>query len=203
MLFIFGDSHAQFSLAGLDANRVPHRSLVRYSITMHRIGRDGQIINYVPQMDEPTNSFLICYGEVDCRCHIGKQIRLGRAEDEVINELAFKYVTTIKNNIKRGRVIVMAITPARCAEECNSNPNNINELFPFIGTDDERVRYTNKMNICINHYCNMAHIDFFDPYEPYKNAHGLLKPELSDTNVHVKDTSMVLDQFYRLYEGKL
>ena len=96
MLYIFGDSHACASFKNL---QVPHENMYQNSITMFRIGRDNTIINYNLDMDITRNTILLCYGEVDCRCHIGKQVNLGRNEDTVINELVSDYFKTITNNI--------------------------------------------------------------------------------------------------------
>jgi hypothetical protein len=65
---------------------------------MFRIGRDNKIINYDPNMIEKNDTVVISYGEVDCRCHVKRQMNLGREEDAVIRELVDKYFTTINNS---------------------------------------------------------------------------------------------------------
>lgn len=39
MIFLFGDSHANFNFKGL---KYPNRNLHTNSVTMHRVGRDGK-----------------------------------------------------------------------------------------------------------------------------------------------------------------
>ena len=95
MLYIFGDSHANFSLRNLE---IPHKNMYSNSVTMFRIGRDNIIINYINNIDINTNIILLSYGEVDCRCHIGKQVNLGKNEDDVIFQLVNAYFKTIHNN---------------------------------------------------------------------------------------------------------
>jgi hypothetical protein len=87
MIYIYGDSHGMFSFKKLN---IPHRNYSEISVTMHRIGRDNQIINF--NNIEHNNESIIClvYGEVDCRCHIQRQIDIGRSEDDVIYELVNK-----------------------------------------------------------------------------------------------------------------
>jgi hypothetical protein len=97
MIYIYGDSHAHYSFKNL---KLPYIDLHQASITMHRIGRDNKIINFKNKENLKINDIIIlAYGEVDCRCHIQRQIDMGRNEDEIINELVTNYIRTIKNNI--------------------------------------------------------------------------------------------------------
>ena len=115
MFYIFGDSHARFSFKNLS---IPHENRQRDAITMFRMGRDNSIINFEENLNNQNNSFIFCYGEVDCRCHIGKQIKLGRKEDDVIREVVDKYFKTIKNNIKLYKnIYIIGIIPPVSQDE--------------------------------------------------------------------------------------
>ena len=93
MIYLYGDSHALFSFNNLN---LEHINLYCSSITMNRIGRDNIIINL---KDSDENSVIcLVYGEVDCRCHIQKQINIGRNEDEIIHELVEKYFLSITHD---------------------------------------------------------------------------------------------------------
>jgi hypothetical protein len=48
---------------------------------MFRIGRDNNIINFNKQQIKEKDTILLVYGEIDCICHIQKQINLGKEED--------------------------------------------------------------------------------------------------------------------------
>lgn len=67
---------------------------------MYRIGRDNNIINYRNEQTKD-DIIILVYGEVDCRCHVQRQIDMGRNEDDIINELVHNYFITIKNNITK------------------------------------------------------------------------------------------------------
>ena len=76
MIYIYGDSHANNNFRGLT---LPSINKYESSITMFRIGRDNSIINFESSNESDTN--ILCYGEVDCRCHIQQQINLNFNED--------------------------------------------------------------------------------------------------------------------------
>jgi len=158
---------------------------------MHRIGRDRIIVNWTPCTADDT--IVLAYGEVDCRAHIGKQIALGRVEDEVIAELTTAYINTIREVAVQGHVVVVAVIPPTTSREYSGeNPDG---GFPFESSDEDRVRYTKKVNESLFKLCGQSGFVFFNPYKPYTREDGCLRRELSDRNVHVGNTSYVLTQF--------
>jgi len=144
--YVFGDSHAHYTFRNAP-NAVP---LYRISITMHRVGRDGGVINRgaVPASDVTRDTAaVVLYGEVDCRCHIGKQVALGRDERQVCEELVSRYLAVLARDFAGfGRVILPEITPTTRRAELEAMHGPIKHEFPFVGTDEERVRYTATMN---------------------------------------------------------
>jgi hypothetical protein len=136
------------------------------------------------------------YGEVDCRCHVQKQINLGRDENEVISELATPYITTIKKNVRACRaVIVVGVVPPTSREKFESIYGPVTHEFPFMGTDEDRVRYTKKVNRSIQAYCKSHGYTYFAPYAYYTSEDGTMKRELSDLNVHLGDTTVFVEEF--------
>ena len=98
MIFIYGDSHAKFSFLKLD---LPFMDKHEVSITMHRLGRDNVINNFNSNEHDHDSILIFNYGEIDCRCHIQKQINAGGNKDEIIKTLVNNYFTTIKNSINK------------------------------------------------------------------------------------------------------
>jgi len=195
-VYVYGDSHANFSFKNLNVNHINYN---QHSITMHRIGRDNKIINFDNR--EHDNNSIIClvYGEIDCRCQIIKQLYLGRNEDEIINTLIDEYFTTIKNNVKQYKkiIIVGIIPPTSDKEFDNQNPKH-----PFVGSDEDRVRITYKMNKLLEEYCNKnINFIYFNPYSFYTKDNGTFKFEYSDTTVHLGDNTYFLDKFVELYNS--
>jgi hypothetical protein len=169
---------------------------------MFRIGRDNMIINYNKELIVSENDLLIVsYGEVDCRCHIQRQINNGRNEDAIINELVDKYYNTIKNNIvDTCKIMVVAVIPPTKQCDYESIHGPILHEFPFVGTDEDRVRYTNKLNKKLEEHAIINNYIYFNPYSYYTAEDGTLKRELSDTIVHLGDNSYFLEQFYHTYK---
>ena len=196
MLYIFGDSHALFSFKNLS---ICHENRQQHSVTMFRIGRDNHIINFNINLNNADNSFILCYGEVDCRCHVGKQIKLGRQEDDILRELVNSYFQTIKNNIKIYKnIYIIGVIPTVSQNEHEKIHGPITHEFPFVGTDAERIRYTHKINILLEDYALKNNFIYFNPYKYYTREDGILKRELSDNNCHLKDNSFFLEKFIQI-----
>lgn len=197
MIYLYGDSHARFSFNNL---RLEHRNLYQVAVTMHRIGRDGLVPNYGVSFFDEDSIFVFAFGEVDCRCHVMRQVLLGRNEDEVISELVKNYLNTIKKatSIPLKAVIITGVIPPTEKEDYESINGPIKHEFPFVGTDEERARFTQKMNILLEKGCKEFSFIYFYPYKNYIRENGCLKYELSDRCVHVGDTRMVLEEFETL-----
>jgi hypothetical protein len=166
------------------------------SVTMHRIGRDNIIVNYTKDVDNENNIIILCYGEVDCRCHIEKQkIEYGRDEDEIIKILVCAYFKTIMNNIKKcKKIIIVAVIPP-VDSNLRDNTNDQYNPFPVLGTNETRIRYTNKVNNLIRQLCDRLGYTYFNPYEKYKTEEGCLNYEYADeTLLHVKNNKYILDE---------
>lgn len=199
MIHVYGDSHGQFSFTNLNLQHISH---IQYSITMFRIGRDNIIINFNKEDIQSNDTIVISYGEVDCRCHIQRQIDVGKKEDDVIYDLVKAYMTTIKNNTMKldVKIIIVGIIPPTKQYDYESLHGPITHEFPFVGTDQERVRYTNKVNTLLEKFSNENNYIYFNPYSYYTREDGTLKFELSDTYGHIKDNSYFLKSFNELYE---
>jgi hypothetical protein len=197
MIYIYGDSHAGFSFRNL---KLEHVNLNCHSITMFRIGRDNIIINFNKNTINENDVIVLSYGEVDCRCHIQRQINAGRNEDDVIHELVDKYFLTIQNNIvKKCKIIVVGVIPPTKQYDYERLHGPILHEFPFVGTDEDRARYTNKVNQKLEEYSKINNCIYFNPYDYYTRQDGTLKHEFSDTIVHLRDNSHFLEKFYALF----
>ncbi len=204
-LFIFGDSHAEFSFEGInnkltkDANIKNIKNLREYSITMHRIGRDKEIINFSKNYLSPNNIFIIVYGEVDARCHVKRQLDLGRNLDDIINELVDEYFDTIKKQITvYKQIIVCSVTPPVDIVKFEKHHGTITHGFPILGTNEERSMYTKMINKKIKENCESYGYDYLNVYDSYSDENGLLIFELSDTNSHIKKNQFVFDALNKI-----
>lgn len=197
MIHIFGDSHAHYSFRNL---KLAHHDLFCSSITMFRIGRDNLIVNYNQDTINKGDIVVFSYGEVDCRCHIQRQINLGKEENQVIKELAETYFHTIKHHIGMDvKVVIVGVIPPTKQTDYEAIHGPIQHEFPFVGSDEERCRYTNKLNTLLKEHSKRNHYTYFNPYAFYTREDGTLKYELSDSIVHVGNNTVVLEEFISLY----
>ena len=202
MIYIYGDSHSNYSFKNLS---LPHRNFYKNSITMFRIGRDSHIINFDKEniaKDTNTNNLIILsYGEIDCRCHIHRQVNLQRDEDDIIYELVNNYIKAIHNNTEGidANVLIVGVIPPTKKSDYENLHGRITHKFPFIGSDEDRVRYTQKINKLLEELSNKNDFNYFNPYHHYTRDDGTLKYELSDNVVHIGDNTYFLEQFIELY----
>jgi hypothetical protein len=199
MIIVYGDSHGYYSFKGTEMI-INHKQ--RNGITMFRIGRDNTIINFNKIQDDKSDNVLcLCYGEIDCRIHISNQISLGRNEDDIISSLVSKYFTTLRNNITICKnIIIVGIIPTKRHVDFDKdfNTDNYKKEDWMRGTDEERVRYTKKMNALIQEQCKVNNYIYFNPYKFYENEDGTLKHEFSDSLVHLKNNEFFLQEFQNL-----
>lgn len=141
---------------------------------------------------------------MDCRCHIQRQINLGFDEDSVINELVNSYFKTIKNNITNIeddiKIIIIGVIPPTKQDDYEIINGPVLHEFPFVGSDENRVRYTNKVNELLKELSIVNNYIYFNPYSYYEREDGTLKYELSNSIVHLGDNSFFLEKFIDLYK---
>ncbi len=201
-IHIFGDSHGNFNFKNIKYNNVKNH--YQNSITMHRVGRDGQnFINFNLQNIINNDIVIYQFGEIDCRCHIGKQLLLSRELDIIINELIDNYILSIKNNIDKLtniHIIVCCIPPPMNQQYYESIHGPITHNFPFVGTNDERIKYTKLVNEKLEIYCNQNNFYFLNYYDHYENSDKLLKIDLSDNCCHIQQNQHVLEELYKIID---
>lgn len=177
-MYIYGDSHAMLLFHDC---KLDHTNFFQYAITMHRIGRDSSIYNFKQEHNNSDRVFCIVYGEVDVRCHIGVQREKGREVDDICKELVTSYFKTIHTNITSYKQIIIIAIPPPVEKEDHTHGDHV----PFIGTNAERVDYTNRMNRLIEELCKEYSYTYFNPFDLYKRENGCLKYELSDNCLHI------------------
>ena len=187
--------------------------MARPLITMYRVGRDKEILEFDASEHNEQSILCFVYGEIDCRCHIHKQILRGRNEDDIIRELVTNYMGALQQTIQdHMRIIVVGVIPPTTRSEYEGVHGSLVEserqyihgvdkqnLVPFLGTEAERVRYTTKVNALLEELCATHGYIYFNPYAYYTRADGTFTYELSDRWVHLGNNEVFLDAFMKLY----
>lgn len=202
-IHVYGDSHAHFCFSGLASRFTTaldfvYRSHHMYSTTMHRVGRDKHIINCDSASIDKTNDvIIILYGEIDCRCHIGRQVQAGRDLEEIVDTLVCKYIDTIRNYGFK-TVIVVAVPPPVPIKEFEARNGPITHHLPMVGGDEERLVYTKMTNDKLKEKCFEGDLHFVDPFNSYLRPDGMMDFSKSDGNSHIGNNEDVLDYIIKL-----
>ena len=194
-IHIFGDSHAKFNFSKIQINH-PVQNHYKNSITLHRVGRDASnFIDFRKYKITPTDIIVYQFGEVDCRCHIHKQLETGRRLSEIVENLVTPYLDSIQKNLlemktplepvrySKSRFSMQFIQPALysnsnidpvvivcCIPPPMNNENTIVSdfgVFPFRGSNSDRAMYTETMNAALQQGCIARGILFFDYYADF------------------------------------
>jgi hypothetical protein len=161
---------------------------------MYRVGRDKEIIHFNKQYLGKENVFVFCFGEIDCRAHITKQVQLGREKEEIIKSLVDSYLNTIRLLITEYDKIIICEVPPATRE---SDYHILHDNFPFYDTDEERVENTLRMNSYLKEATKNTFV-LLEYHNYYARADGTLKYELSDQCVHIKENRYIHEQLFNL-----
>lgn len=175
------------------------------AFTMHRVGTRLVNFNNV-ECDPlgfgkeiksvPTDGIVISsFGEIDVRNNIYKQVCLGRHEDEIICTLVNNYIEALKlNKIKYKYIACPSIVPVR--------KNYESEQTPVRGSDEDRLRYTLKLNYLLQTQLPKHGIYFLNLYPYYCTQDGYLidDEKYRDPSVHIQHTEHMDKELLKMIE---
>lgn len=199
MIHIFGDSHGVCSFQNMPD--VSNHS--KPAVTMHRIGRDDEAFYDFNTSQRITSApvAVFVFGEIDCRCHIKRQVLLERSYKEVINTLVNKYLTSIKSNKPKDnrKIIVCGVIPPTYLQKLESVHGSCqHHEYPIIGLDEERLTYCKELNMQLENKCKELGFIYADVYHEFTDDTGMLDFELSDTTVHVGSSQPCVEILMKL-----
>lgn len=220
-IHVFGDSHCRL----YGSPYLSFYSCNVYYVgpmTMHRVGRDNMRLaelqnaskrfyeTYLktatpeyshmtyPENDVIKDDDLVIYvfGEIDIRAHLVRQLDKGRNEFEVLNELASRYISTVKSNqneYKHVKFGVQSITPPTDEKKMEES----GEEYPVYGDLETRMKCTHTINKMLKQMCEENNILFLDTHSYYKNDDtsypkpGLCREsKLNELDYRIKDKSV-------------
>lgn len=193
-IYAIGDSHAlTFYSITRAINFGPETMYQMGTSERHRL---DEHINYrLDSGDLSRDGFWIfCFGEIDVRCHIHKQVtEKMRSEEEVIDNLVNNYIEkilTVHPNIG----VMSVVPPAFIENKLDKVQHTINTKYNFVGSDTDRSRYTRKINEKLNSICKENNILYFDVYALYADDQGFLAEEHASLDqIHIRTTSNTID----------
>jgi|GEM_PF-1728005 len=209
IIHCIGDSHASF-FSGFDAiqpgyperssNKYPFfrgyrlGSVLAYSLTNLNTKEKGRerLLDIIGQLPKGA-TILMCFGEIDCRCHLLKQADLqNKSLPEIIDLCVHRYFQVIDELIGLGfRLMVWNVIPS-------ANSNNIE--YPTYGSMEERNRCSMMFNAVVKQECEKRGLVFLSIFDK------LIKGNLQSRTVYFFDglhlgqmaMPMVLKKFYQI-----
>jgi hypothetical protein len=150
--------------------------------TMHRVGRDGLSFLNVKDLSVKEDDYVVfVFGEIDARCHIGKQShQQQRPYQDIIRELVNNYIATIVRNKEQYAHLTCVIFGVIPPTDQSFNPD-----YPTYGSLPERIAITQCLNAELGKACLERGLLFFNVYDACSTPLGDFDKKLSDNIVHI------------------
>jgi len=201
MIHCIGDSHVSF-FSGYDEIQpeypVPSRSregffkvyrlgaVLAYnlmSFDTKEMGRE-KLLDLVPKL-EGGSDLLLCFGEIDCRCHIIKQAeKQKRPVDAIVDDCADNYFKVVDELLASGfSVIIWGVIPS--AESTNKE-------YPTYGSMVERNNCSHKFNMALEQRCKARQIKFVSIFDRLVDKSNRTRIEYYFDAIHLGQAAMPL-----------
>jgi len=207
-IYCIGDSHACF-FSGYDviqpgypeqaSNKYPFfkgyrlGSVLAYSLPSFNTKEQGRekLLELIQQLPAGAH-IMMCFGEVDCRCHLLKQADIQQKPVvEIVDHCVARYFQAIDELTGAGfRVMLWNALPS-------ADSNNID--YPTYGSMEERNRCSMLFNAALKRECDKRGLAFLSIFEK------LIKKDLTSRTVYFFDglhlgqmaMPMVLERVYK------
>lgn len=151
--------------------------------TMHRVGRDGlEVLDFKSLGIQENETVILAFGEIDARCHIGKQRDLHQRDlNEIIDTLLKNYFNTIFKNLSQYQhlnILTYTVTPPVIVAW---NPE-----YESYGEPEDRVLISKLLNQRLIEMSSSFGFGTIDVYDDYANPDGTLIEEQSDGSLHIR-----------------
>ena len=195
-VYVFGDSHGTYCFRKLIRQ---HINLSCNAITMHRVGRDG-IPFFCSRFCHPSNVFIFCYGEIDCRNHVARQLEKGRSLQDITRLLVDSYFERIARSVSSCSKIIVCSLPPPAKFSGKLEPLN-QKFFPHAGSDQDRLIFTKKINSLICEASLAYGFGFLDLFCGFEDSSGFLLESMSDGICHIVHNDLVLERLVVLLDA--
>jgi hypothetical protein len=191
-IFAFGDSH---TIVFCNVNTVHEHWLgfnTKLPLTMFRMGNEGLDITKAPQLlgnghqkfvPVKGDTVLYSYGYND----VQKRILENKNTD--LLKLVQNYLKQIKQNevLYGTNSIVYGILPPPSKKAINGKG------MSWIGTVQERIDLTKKLNNLLKQECKVCNLKFFNIHDLVTSSDGTIKNEFTKDGIHVEVTKQNCD----------
>lgn len=180
-VYVIGDSHSTWGWDGAPSNFI-HNWLGPK--LMYSVSKDGfkSVWKNIKSFGR-NDVIVLCFGEIDMRCHVIKQRNSRKLSvDVILNELVRSYMSALNSVFvprlkNRNQIIVRSVLPQRASINCV-------EYCPC-GSIADRVKSTIQVNKKLAAECMKNGFQFADITPYYSNPDGSFDVNKSDNNVHI------------------
>jgi hypothetical protein len=165
-----GDSHASEITWG--KVNVPGLNIISHHLgpmTAASFGITKPMVNI-----EDNEWVCFCFGEIDCRDHIGKNKVYYK---EITDKIVENYLFAVRQY--KGKKFIMSVVPANIQASAAGDP------WPCVGSDEERREYVRYFNECLRNNC--GDIIFLDIHDKYADQQGYINIRYRDAGTHIID----------------
>lgn len=187
----FGDSHSLFAwkdIKGVVLHYQEVGSRLCYSFGRDKLGLCN-ITNNIENKVLPNDFVVFCFGEIDCRFHIGKHISEKLSYKAIIDEIIVKYFEAINLNVNQieGNIMVGIYNVPPVESPKTSYIIDPNEPKRPAGSDDDRKKFVKYFNEQLKNKCKEVNYLFVDVWEKYMDEDGFLNVKYSCGRQHMSD----------------
>lgn len=194
----FGDSHCNGAFGSMKCINLNHIGPVLcYSFGKEKLDR----LNIKNYNVKDNDICIFSFGEIDCRCHIGKHITENKDYKNIIDSIIMDYFIAIDTNIKQFNNLTVFVYNILPVPQIHNTWND--NGFPFVGTDEERKEYVKYFNQKIELFCSIYKYNFFNIYDKYIDSNGYLNKKYSDGHVHIANNKNKFIKYFLLKSKKL
>jgi hypothetical protein len=163
---------------------------------MRDVANHGTAILDIRKMNvQPDDKCIFTFGEIDLRCDMKHAVMVGASEIDVIIDLVRRYLDVLRLNEMEGVDFwLMEVLPTAYY---NVLPVTVRDhpIFPYIGSDEERVWYTSIMNRELIDQGTLAGYHILHVHHRYADDVDMMRPELA-AYMHVADNGPILAEMH-------
>jgi hypothetical protein len=169
MIYCLGDSHRDIFV---EFNKSLNKEVFAVGNIEHTLAYNlynkmhngwNLIGNCLKRINEQNPKILMVFGEIDCRCHIVKQAKLQNISiEESTKKVVDNYITGIK------RLLDIHYNVSIWGPVASANYDSVlhvHNLYPWVGTDQERNLATKIFNEYCESCCKKLGIGFFSIFK--------------------------------------
>ena len=195
MIYTFGDSHSRFGfkdISNIQINEIC--GTLCYTFGNKKL----EILNIKNYGVKENDTAIFCFGEIDCRAHIYRYVNETTSYEQIIDSITHNYFEAVNRNVeqyKNIKTVIYNIVPPSNVSLIHNNEQIQTQVLvkyktpiPWKGSNEERMKYHLYFNKKLKELCEKNNYIFMDVYNKYCDSNGFLKRELSDYNVHIKNS---------------